>query len=284
MLRAQLSAAVTIFTCASAFGQVAENLTFEVASVKPAAVPAQGRGGGRRGGPGTPDPGQITWNMPTLRVLLTTAYDVKNYQLIGPAWLDTEHYDIVAKVPVGATQEQVNVMWQNLLKERFGVVVHHEFKEFQVDELVIAKGGPRVKATTLDPNAPRAVETGPPKLDRNGSPEMNGPGTMMDIMMGPNGPVGHMVARTQPISTLATTLGNQLNHPVLDKTGLTGKYDFTVEFTPNLPGAAAAAEASDPGSSLAAAIQQQLGLRLVSSKAKIDVLVVDKAERVPTSN
>jgi uncharacterized protein (TIGR03435 family) len=285
MRRALLGTALAIFVCSWAFGQAAENLTFEVASVKPAAVPAQGRGGGRRGGPGTPDPGQITWNMPTLRVLLTTAYDVKNYQLIGPAWLDTEHYDIVAKVPVGATKEQVNVMFQNLLKERFGVVVHHESKEFQVDELVLAKGGSKLKETTLDPNAPPAVEAGPPKLDKNGSPEMSGPGMMMTVDAGSNGPVGHMVAKAQPMSVLATMLGNQLSHPVLDKTGLTGKYDFTVEFTPNLPGAAAAAgDASDPGSSLAAAIQRQLGLGLSPGKAKLDVVVVDKAERVPTEN
>jgi len=278
-----LSAGIVIFWCALAFGQAAENLTFEVASVKPAAIPSQGRGGGRRGGPGTTDPGQITWNMPTLRVLLTTAYDLKNYQLIGPAWLDAEHYDIVAKVPAVTTKEQVNVMWQNLLRERFGVVVHHESKEFQVDELVVAKGGPKLKETTLDPNAPRAVETGPPKLDKNGAPEMNGPGTMMDVVMGPNGPVGHTVARAQPVSALATTLGNQLNHPVVDKTGLTGKYDFAIEFTPNLPGAAAG-DASVPGSNLAEAIQQQLGLRLVPGKAKLDVVVVDKAEKVPTDN
>lgn len=306
MRRALLCVGIAVFACAIAFGQATEGLTFEVASVKPAAPPAaDGRmffGG--RGGPGTPDPGQITWTNATLKTLLTIAYDVKNYQVNGPAWLDTERYDIIAKVPEGATKEQVNVMWQNLLRERFGMVVHHDSKEFQVDELQVAKGGSKLKETTLDPNAPPPPPPtgppGPPKLDKNGFPEMNGPGLMMLIQVGATGgPVGHMVARAQPLSQLVTTLGNQLNRPVVDKTGLTGKYDFNLEYTPDMsrmpppplglagPGPAPGApgdNASEPGSNLAAAIQQQLGLRLVGSKAKLDVVVVDKAERVPTEN
>src|SRR5712691_10581033 len=110
MRRALLSAGIAIFACALAFGQATENLTFEVASVKtsPPVPPTGGvYFGPARGGPGTPDPGQITWSYPTLKTLLMTAYDVKAYQLSGPAWLDTERYDIVAKVPAGATKEQV---------------------------------------------------------------------------------------------------------------------------------------------------------------------------------
>jgi len=287
-----------------AFGQATDNLTFEVASVKPAAPPQPGGPVffGSRGGPGTPDPGQITSSI-DLKNLLMTAYAVKNYQVNGPGWLDTERYDIVAKVPEGATTEQVNVMGQNLLKERFGLVLHHESKEFQVSELVVAKGGSKLKETTLDPNAPPPpLPSGPPpptKLDKNGVPEMNRPGLMM--MIQPNaaggGPVGRMVARAQPISGLAGILGNQLDGPVLDKTGLTGKYDFNLEYMPDLsrmppppPGFAGPApgapstEASEPGSNLAAALEQQLGLRLVSNKAKLDVVVVDKAEKTPTEN
>jgi uncharacterized protein (TIGR03435 family) len=116
---------------------------FEVASVKPSApVPPNGGVyfGPARGGPGTPDPGLITWTYARLRDLLMTAYDMKTYQVNGPAWLDTERYDIVARVPAGATKEQVNAMWQKLLTERFGVVLHHESREFQLEELVIGKG------------------------------------------------------------------------------------------------------------------------------------------------
>ncbi len=307
MRQVLLSIGLAVFAGAFALGQAAETLTFEVASVKPAAPPAaDGRMFfGSRGGPGTPDPGQITWTNATLKTLLTIGYDVRPYQVNGPGWLDTERYDIIAKVPEGATKEQVNVMWQNLLKERFGMVVHHESKEFQVDELVVAKGGPKLKETTLDPNAPPPPPpTGPPegplKRDKNGFPEMNGPGLMMLIQMGATGgPVGHMVGRAQTLSQLVTALGNQTNRPVVDKTGLTGKYDFNLEYTPDMsrmppppPGLAGpgpapgapGAEASDPGSNLGAALQQQLGLRLAPGKAKLDVVVVDKAEKVPTEN
>jgi uncharacterized protein (TIGR03435 family) len=256
---------------------------------------------GRRGGPGTADPGQITWNNATLKTLLTAAYNVKPYQVTGPAWLDTERFDILAKVPAGATQDQVNVMWQNLLKDRFGVAVHHESKEFQVEEMTVAKGGLKLKETTIDPNAPPPAPPtgppGPPKLDKNGFPDLQAPGVIMMITAGPNGPTGHMAGKAQTMAQLATMLGNQLNRPVVDKTGLTGKYDFMIEYIPDLSGLPAAiklqggpeagpagAEASEPGSNLAAALQQQLGLKLVGGKDKLDVVVVDKAEKTPTEN
>src|ERR1051326_9203498 len=120
--------------------KAADNSTFEVATIKPFVPPQNdGRGNfliaGKRGGPGTDDPGQITWPVVNLKQLITAAFDVKPYQVTGPTWLDTERFAIVAKVPAGSTKEQVNVMWQNLLTERFGMVVHHESKEFQVKEL-----------------------------------------------------------------------------------------------------------------------------------------------------
>ena len=279
-----------VFASALAFGQPTQNLTFEVASVKPSPPVSPSGGvyfGPARGGPGTPDPEQITWSYARLLDLLMTTYDVKAYQVSGPAWMATERYNIIAKVPEGATKEQVNVMWQNLLAERFGVVLHHESKEFQVEELVVAKGGPKLKESAEDdPSA-----EGPPKFDKKG--ELSGPGLVTMITMGPNGPSAHTVAKAQPLSKLTTMLGNQINRPVLDKTGLTGKYDFNIEFTPNLPpgqpgpgpaGAASVDNASEPGPNLADAVQRQLGLKLVASKAKLDVLVIDKAEKVPTAN
>ncbi len=88
-------------------------------------------------------------------MLLMTAYDVKPYQITGPPWLDSERYDIIAKVPAGATKDQVKVMWQNLLADRFGLTLHHQSKVFQVEEMQIAKGG---KAEGNDA-APRATDT-----------------------------------------------------------------------------------------------------------------------------
>jgi uncharacterized protein (TIGR03435 family) len=264
--------------------------TFEVASVKPS-TPGWEKGGvyfgPARGGPGTPDPVQITWTYARFRDLLMTAYDVKTYQLVGPAWLDTERYDVVAKVPAGATKAQVRVMWQNLLAERFGVKLHHEPKEFQVEELVIAKGGSKLKETAWDPARP--LPPGPPQR-KDG--ELLSPGAVLTIFPGPNAKA-HMVAKAQPVSKLTDMLGNDLRRPVLDKTGLTGFYDFILDYTidlsgfplpPGVPEPARDAGASDPGPDLAAAVEKELGLRLVPGKAKLDVVVVDKAEKVPTDN
>jgi uncharacterized protein (TIGR03435 family) len=296
MRRTMIRTGIWVFGFGLAFGQATTSLTFEVASVKPSAPVPPSRGvyfGPSRGGPGTPDPEQITWTYATLRGLLMTAYYVKAYQVSGPAWLGSERYDIIAKVPAGATKEQVNVMWQNLLAERFGVMLHHESKEFQVEELVIAKGGPKLKETSEDLST--ALDPAPPKL-KDGV--LAGPGFVTTIFV--NGHA-HAMAKAQPVSKLTEMLSNQLHRPVMDKTGLTGKYDFDIEFTldlsglpippppPGQPGTGPAAaapgnNASDPGQNLVEAVQQQLGLKLVAGKVMLDVLVIDKAERAPTDN
>ena len=148
-------------------------------------------------------------------------------------------------------------MWQKLLADRFGLVVHHESREFEVDELVVARGGHKLKPTaTTEPIAegPKRVENG--KL------------------------VGQGLANLVPL------LSSQLGHPVVDKTGLTGRYDFKVEFAtkpyPGMP--AAPLTPSDPTLDLGAAVQQQLGLRLEKGQAPLDMIVVDRAEKVPTEN
>jgi uncharacterized protein (TIGR03435 family) len=295
-----------VLACVSVFGQTPDSLTFEVASVKRSPPPdTSGRVffGPPRGGPGTSDPGQITWTNAALQNILMTAYDIQIYQLTAPAWVGTERYDIVVKVPAGATKAQVSVMWQNLLKERFGMVVHHESKEFPVDELTVAKGGLKMKETTLPPDAePFTPEAGPPKVDKNGSLEMNGSGAIVMISLNANNPTAHMTARGLPSSEIAIRLANMLRRPVIDKTGLTGKYDFNLEFTPDLagmpppplpppgapgpsPGAAASPGiASDPPTSIPAAVEKQLGLKLTSTKGKLDVIVIDRAEKIPTEN
>lgn len=294
---------VIVITLASAtgFGQSPAPLTFEVASVKPTPPPDPSKGiffGPPKGGPGTDDPGQITWSGASLMAALTTAYDVKPYQVTGPDWLRMERYEFTVKVPPGTTKEQANVMWQNLLKERFGMAIHKDSKEFQTDELTVAKGGPKLKETDIDPNVPPFQPSeGPPKLGADGTPQLPGPGLIQMIQIGPSGPLGHIVAKAQTLAQLAGMIGNQLGHPVIDKTGLTGKYDFTVEFKPDLnglpllpPGAAgpggppAGDNASEPGSNIESALQLQLGLRLVKGKAPLVMIVVDHANKTPTEN
>jgi uncharacterized protein (TIGR03435 family) len=196
------------------------------------------------------------------------------------------------KVPAGATRGDVNVMWQNLLASRFGVTLHHEPQEFQVEELVVAPGGPKLTETTWDAAAP--LPSGPPQRDNKGA--LASPGQINMVFPREGGATVRTIAKAQPISQLTTTLSNQLNHPVLDKTGLTGRYDYTIASAvsgpagvppppPGQPGpGAAGTAASDALPDLIAAVQQQLGLRLVRAKAQLDVVVIDKAGKVPSPN
>src|ERR1051325_4412045 len=119
--------------CVGAQAQPAGSYKFEVASVKPAPPPT---GNfirmGMSGGPGTSSPGQITMENVAMRDIITRAYSLKPYQLNAPDWMTSARYDIVAKVPANATKEQVPVMLQNLLAERFKLMVHRESKELPV--------------------------------------------------------------------------------------------------------------------------------------------------------
>jgi len=170
MKNAILSACLFFPICAT----LGQNLTFEVASVRPSPPPGPHPFyGPARGGPGTNDPERITWSNAALRAIIMGAYDVQTFQLIAPDWLSSARYDIAAKVPAGATSEQVSVMWQNLLKDRFGLVLHHESKELPVEVMTIAKGGAKLKETA-DPTIEPFTPDGSRKFDKNGAPEMNG--------------------------------------------------------------------------------------------------------------
>ena len=212
------------------------------------------------GGPGTTDPGQITWSGVYLKTLRRTAYDVRLYQIGGPAWLDSAQFMIVAKAPEGATKEQVNLMWQNLLKDRFGVVVHRESRVFQeAEEMTLAKGASKLKETDLPDTTPQMMRgTGPNDL----------------IVMG-DGDTRRLLARAQSMAQVAAFLAQVAGHPVIDKTGLTGRYDFSVEFDISQPCVSCA---------IAIALEQGLGLKLVKSTVRLDVIVVDHAEKIPTDN
>jgi uncharacterized protein (TIGR03435 family) len=244
--------------------------SFEVAAIK-LAEPQDDRTSGAadiRGGPGSPDPGQIRAFEVTVKQLLRTAYDVTAYRVVGPEWLDLERYTITAKVPPGASKDEVRAMWRNLLTERFGVVLHHESKEMAVEDLVIAKGGPKLAAA--DPNDPDAEPVDPlpsaepVQCDKNGIPKLSGPGK--STMMGADRRV-YVVFRAQPIYSLVRLLEWTLQKPVIDKTGLKGRFDYAIE---NL------------GTDTSAL--SQLGLKLISAREPLDMLVIDHAEKTPTEN
>lgn len=298
-----------VFTAVLAYGQ-----TFEVASIKPAAPPVPDSHNrilmmGPTGGPGSKDPGRIRYPYTTLRNLLMTAYDVKNFQIVGPAFLDSEHFDITATMPPETTKEQFQIMLQNLMAERFKLTVHKESKELPTYALVVAKGGPKLteskEAPAQEPDPPSSLP-GMPKIGPDGFPDMTavmgGRAGIFNVMMPGR---ARMVAVRQSMHDLATRLSNQLSKPVTDATGLTKKYDFTLTFLPDNmggpmgvplpppppggvpiagPGPMAEASGAEAPPDLFAAVQAQLGLKLEAKKGPVEIIVIDHIEKTPTDN
>jgi uncharacterized protein (TIGR03435 family) len=281
MWRAITRAAISAFVSGVALGQGADSkLSFEVASVKRSGSESVRMS---NGGPGTKDPERFTFSRAGLRDLIYRAYAVDDpyAQISGPGWIDTEEYDIAVKIPTGTTKEQFQQMLRNMLAERFELVVHHDTKVLPVYELVVAKNGPKLKESTLNPVSPSQ-----PKAfaeDKNGFPQLP-PGRATWMMMNRPGRSG-LAARQESASILTTVLRSPLGRPVIDKTGLTGLYDFTLEFDPRAATGGTSVDGQEPGApDIFIAIQQQLGLKLVEAKAPFDVVVIDQAEKVPTDN
>lgn len=264
-------------------------LEFEVATVKLAAPPALTAppGGGPRpgqqgGGPGTADPERVRYRSMTLQTLLVNAYGLPVSQITGPAWIESERYDIVAKVPPGTTKEQVNVMLQSLVTDRFALRIHRETRELPVYELVAGKGASKMKAHVEDPGAP-GTAAGELKLDTNGRP-MPPPGEMIGILLPPGR--WSFAATKQKIggtsSSLVNLLARELGRPVIDKTGLTGEYDWSLEFRDTRPVRQSPGDPDAP--EISVAVEEQLGLKLESRKGPVELLVVDSGNRTPSEN
>jgi len=174
---------------------------------------------------------------------------------------------------------------RNLLAERFRLAVHHETKLLHVYELVVAKNGPKLKeaASSAAPAPPGDLSR--IQKDADGFPIIP-PGRPGFISSFGPGLQSHWTARQQTMAQLVGMLHqpNAVMDPVIDKTGLTRKYDFTLEYKVRLPAGAAGAADDTPGASLFDALEQQLGLKLTETKAPYDVVVIDHAERVPSEN
>jgi uncharacterized protein (TIGR03435 family) len=288
MSRFITGAVLAVVLAYAAHGQAASE--FEAVSIKPAqrtgpitagpaaaAVSAVSR---LNGGPGTADPELLTSARITLQRLLCAAYGVQSDQVSGPDWLAEEKYQITAKVPPGATREQMELMLQQALTERFRLTFHLEKKSLAVWELAVAKTGSKLRKAG-DPDAP-AKMTGGMKdgmisqtyraypLSKAGTPGSN---LYFDRTI---------TAYLAPLTGEPDAAGR-----FADKTGLTGKYDFDLEFAPpphRQPGASPSldnVEISDAGPSLFVALEKQLGLKLERKKALLDVMVIDHAEKVP---
>jgi uncharacterized protein (TIGR03435 family) len=288
-MRFTIAGAFILLLSGAAFGQT--KLEFDAATVKSAAPPSGGSPVGR-GGPGSSDPGRVTYNSLTLRTLLSIAYGVKDFQLSGPSWLAAERYDVTATIPEGTTKEQFGVMLQNLLLDRFGIKLHRDTKEFPLHELSVPKNGSKLKPSTADPKAHASdPPPGPAPTGKDGFPQLPPGRPAFRLILRPNG--FHLIAMVQPMSRLVDLLSQRLNSPVVDKTGLTGTYDFTLDFAPApdffqrnelTPPPGFPAEDQWEAPNLLTAVQEQLGLKLEKKTGPLELIVIDYAEKTPADN
>lgn len=238
---------------ASACSQTAPDAAFDVASIKPAKPDA-------RGYSIRPFPGRLSAENVTLKLLMAEAYHVYDFQISGPKWIDSDRYDLEAKIggDVPPSRTQLRSMLQRLLADRFGLSVRRESKQMPVYMLEADKGD-----------------------------------TKLQLARHPDRPVMFRVfqrrqitAENAPIENLTEALTWILGMPVLNRTGLEGSFDYKLEWSPDETQLRSQEAPPDPDGnapSLAAALQQQVGLRLVSRKGLVNLIVVEKAER-PRAN
>jgi uncharacterized protein (TIGR03435 family) len=281
MLRGQAVICLGLALAAAVWGQSGESsLRFEVASVRLSAK--QGMITKVQGGPGTDDPGRFRMTNAELSMLVMRAYGIQYDQLKAPAWMDTTQFDVVANVPLGTTAEQLRKMLQNLLVERFRLQAHRETRVAPVYELTVGKNAPKLKPAAEGKGADDFVPgSALGRADRDGFPILP-PGR-------PNVACAHVAHGSYCTFRMVTMerLVQQLSLPtfsdrrIVDKTGLTGRYDLTLYYN---SGTHPPSPENDAAPDLVRAVQEQLGLRLASSTASIDVIVVDRAEKTPTEN
>jgi len=281
--------------CGVAYSQPSDlTLTFEVASVK--ASPPRPPNGlirvGCTGGPGTKDPGRWACQNMTVFNLISNAYNLKRYQM-PPDNFEADRYEIAATMAIETTREQFRERLKNLLKERFKLAVHFEKKEVPGYELMVAKGGVKMKEAQPPKDNPDDGKApgrdGPLQRDKEGFPILARGEDTMAIMGGK----ARWVSPQCTMDRIANMMVNQLNAPVTDATELTGKYDVNMFWEASgfsngvLRAAPAGAEPVAPepdGPTIFTALQDQLGLKLQSKKASIEALVIDHLEKVPTEN
>jgi uncharacterized protein (TIGR03435 family) len=230
--------------------------SFDVASVKPSAraVGKDYRGAVVFG------PERVSARNVSLKGLIAEAYHVQPFQVSGgPGWLDIDEFDIDARAGKTAAKEQLRAMLQALLAERFHLTLHRDSKEMRVYALSVDRGGPRVQAATgeLRPT------TGPQNFhgDMRQFANLISIGLSIPAIDDPTRPA---IASGSPV-------------PVVDQTGLEGNYDISVNLRPD-------DVAGDSFTRWQRALRDQLGLKLESAHAPVDLLVVDHAERMPTAN
>ena len=310
------AAAMAVLAVGAVFAQApAQPLAFEVASIKPSGAldPAKVMSGQFRVGMSV-DGARVDLRFMSVGDLIRTAYKIKPHQLVGPEWIKavsmtSDRWDIQAKMPDGAKEDQVPEMLQGLLAERFKVKIHKENRDQPVYALVVAKGGAKLKESPPEA-APKEDE---PKTPQNAvSVRQEGQGMVvkagkanMRMSMGPNMTM-RMESDRVSMEQFADMIGGFVDRPVVDMTELKGNFQIALDLTmddlraaaakagvamPAMPGGGGASSAtpggtgaSDPtGPGIFSSIQQ-LGLKLETRKAPVESVVVDSAEKTPTEN
>jgi uncharacterized protein (TIGR03435 family) len=245
-------------------------------------------------------------NMP-LRLLIQRAHRVRPFQILGgPGWINSENWDIEARAEGSVNQQQVLLMLQSLIEERFNLKSHRETRELPIYELVVAKNGPKLpqpkegSCLAVNPNAPGPGGPGappppgpsglPPAPPRPGAPGQPFVGPCGVITAG-GGPAGfRMDGGKVTIAQVAQILTNMLDRSIVDKTGFTETFDVHLEFSFDEALAGLAADPNRPAfatnptnPSIFTALEEQLGLKLESARGPVEVIVIDGVER-PTEN
>jgi uncharacterized protein (TIGR03435 family) len=290
----------TAFSIAIALGLAlnAQSLEprFEVASIKeaPTITAAMVAAGKLHVGVKT-DNAQMDIGYTSLAELIRMAYDVHPYQVSGPDWMVDRKWDIVAKMPEGASPDQTPRMLQALLAERFGLKVHREARPQQVYALLAAKTGVKLSSSTEDQNQDNPLHVDTSRDGRSTTVTGAGRGVTKTEMQ-PDGSM-HLESTRMTMPFLADALAYYLDRPVIDMTGMPGRYVVNLEFSAAdlrfaaiKAGAGAYSQAVTPdlasepvGASLITSVQK-LGLRLEKQQAPLEIIVVDQLDKMPTVN
>jgi uncharacterized protein (TIGR03435 family) len=210
-------------------------------------------------------PGRIRLQNWALLDLIAAAYRVRANQVSGPSWLGDQGFDLEAKAPEGTEKEQLNGMLQSLLEERFGLKAHHDSQTKSGFALVVGKNGPKLKHAEVAPTPEQREQRSAANRER--MEEMRQQGT----------PLTGLERLTLPSTTteqLAIHLARFTEAPVVDETGLKGKYSVTIETWKN---------PDVPGGTILEAVEK-LGLKLEARKITVDTIVVDHVSKMPTAN
>ena len=239
-----------------AFGQTSTPApSFDVASVKP----SKHEVGPDYNNQLTYSPGGFTGRNVTLKRLVAEAYHLQLNQILGPGWLGQNEYDVDARTAEAATREQMALMLQSLLTQRFHLAKHSEMREMRDYELVIDKSGPKI----------HPMKDGESTAGQGGF-HFHGDLRQFADLLAVQLTMPAMDNPGEPVRA------SQSQVPVLDKTGFAGIFDFNVDIRPEL--------GTDGFTSWQRALQDQLGLRIESRKGNVPVVVVDEASKIPTEN